>query len=146
MTTQMQLRQAKAAAPRFARADEEQKNKALLQMAKSLVEHTEEILEANTLDMENAREKISPVMLDRLRLDAGRIAAMAEGIRQVAALPDPVGRVLDRQVRPNGMVISKVACPMGVIAIIYESRPNVTSDAAALAIKSGNACVLRCGK
>ena len=146
MTTQMQLRQAKAAAPRFARASEEQKNKALLQMAKSLVAHTEEILEANTLDMENAREKISPVMLDRLRLDAGRIAAMAEGIRQVAALPDPVGRVLDRQVRPNGMVISKVACPMGVIAIIYESRPNVTSDAAALAIKSGNACVLRCGK
>ena len=146
MTTQMQLRQTKAAAPRFARAGEKQKNKALLQMAKSLVAHTEEILEANKRDMESAREKISPVMLDRLRLDAGRIAAMAEGIRQVAALPDPVGRVLDRQVRPNGMIISKVACPMGVIAIIYESRPNVTSDAAALAIKSGNACVLRCGK
>ena len=146
MTTQMQLRQTKAAALRFARAGEDQKNKALLQMANSLVAHTEENLEANTLDMENAREKISPVMLDRLRLDGGRIAAMAEGIRQVAALPDPVGRILDRQVRPNGMVISKVACPMGVIAIIYESRPNVTSDAAALAIKSGNACVLRCGK
>lgn len=146
MTTQMQLRQVKGAAPQFARAGEKQKNQALLEMAKSLVDHTEEILEANGLDMENARGKITPVMLDRLRLDAARVEAMAEGIRQVAALPDPVGRVLDRQVRPNGMVISKVACPMGVIGIIYESRPNVTSDAAALAIKSGNACVLRCGK
>ena len=146
MTTQKQLAQVKGAAPQFARAGNEQKNRALLQMAKSLIDHNGEILEANSLDMSDAQGKISPVMLDRLRLDADRVAAMAEGIRQVAALPDPVGRVLDRQVRPNGMVISKVACPMGVIAIIYESRPNVTSDAAALTIKSGNACVLRCGK
>ncbi len=146
MITQMQLAQVKEAAPRFARAGEEQKNKALLQMAKCLVDSTEKILEANSRDMAAAREKISPVMLDRLRLDAARVGAMAEGIRQVAGLPDPVGRILDRQMRPNGMVISKVACPMGVIGIIYESRPNVTSDAAALAVKSGNACVLRCGK
>ena len=146
MTIGMQLVQVKGAAPQFARAGKEQKNQALLQMAKSLMDHTEEILEANGRDMADAQGKISPVMLDRLRLDAGRVAAMAEGIRQVVGLPDPVGRVLDRQVRPNGMVISKVACPMGVIAIIYESRPNVTSDAAALAIKSGNACILRCGK
>lgn len=146
MTTLIQLRQAKAAASRFACAKETQKNQALFQMAKSLIDRTEEILKANRLDMTDARERISPVMQDRLRLDAGRVAAMAEGIRQVAALPDPVGKVLDRQVRPNGITISKVACPMGVIAIIYESRPNVTSDAAALAIKSGNACVLRCGK
>ncbi len=146
MTTQMQLAQVKGAAPRLAQAKQTQKNQALLHMAKSLTDHTEEILEANRLDMAQAQGKISAVMLDRLRLDTGRVASMAEGIRQVAALPDPVGRVLDRQVRPNGIVISKVACPMGVIAIIYESRPNVTSDAAALAIKSGNACVLRCGK
>ena len=146
MTTKMQLVQVKGAAPQYALAGEAQKNQALLQMAKSLTARTEEILAANSLDMADAQGKISPVMLDRLRLDADRVAAMAEGIRQVAQLPDPVGRVLDRQVRPNGMVISRVACPMGVIAIIYESRPNVTSDAAALAIKSGNACVLRCGK
>ena len=146
MTTLMQLSQIKQAAPQVVRAAEEQKNQALLEMAKSLIAHTEEILQANGQDMTNAQGKISPVMLDRLRLDSSRVAAMAEGLRQVAALPDPVGRVIDRQVRPNGMVISKVACPMGVIAIIYESRPNVTSDAAALAIKSGNACVLRCGK
>ena len=146
MTTQMQLKQAKGAAPQFARAGEAQKNKALLLMAKSLEDHTEDILKANALDMESAKGTISDVMLDRLFLDAKRVAAMAEGIRQVAALPDPVGRILDRQVRPNGMEICKVACPMGVIAIIYESRPNVTSDAAALAIKSGSACVLRCGK
>ena len=101
---------------------------------------------ANAEDMAAAKGRISDVMLDRLALTPQRIEAMAKGIRDVAALPDPVGRVLSRIERPNGLVIEKTAVPMGVIAIIYESRPNVTSDAAALAIKSGNACILRCGK
>ena len=104
------------------------------------------ILEANAADLEAARGHISEVMLDRLALTPERINAMAKGIREVADLPDPVGKVLRRVERPNGLVIEKTAVPMGVIAIIYESRPNVTSDAAALAIKSGNACILRCGK
>ena len=104
------------------------------------------ILAANADDMAAAKGHISEVMLDRLALTEERIRAMAKGIEEVAALPDPVGRVLKRVERPNGLVIEKTAVPMGVIAIIYESRPNVTSDAAALAIKSGNACILRCGK
>ena len=146
MTTRQILVNAKAAAPTLAAADTEIKNKALFAMADSLINASSEILEANAADMEAARAHISPVMLDRLCLTQARIHAMAEGIRQVAALPDPVGRVRSRQVRPNGMVIEKVGVAMGVVAIIYESRPNVTSDAAALALKAGSACVLRGGK
>ncbi len=146
MTTMEILHAAKACAPMLAAADSQTKNQALTAMADALVRHTDHILAANALDMEAAKEHISPVMLDRLQLTAARIQAMAEGIRQVAALPDPVGRVRQRVEQPNGLIIDRVGVPMGVVAIIYESRPNVTSDAAALAIKSGNACVLRGGK
>ena len=146
MTTKELLQQAKAAAPVLARTDTERKNRALLAMAEALEAETGAILQANILDLEAARGHISPVMLDRLALNADRILAMADGIRQVAALPDPVGRVRKRVVRPNGLVIEQVGVPMGVIAIIYESRPNVTSDAAALALKAGSACILRGGK
>ena len=146
MTTLELLQRAKAAKTAVALADTETKNQALLFMADALVAHTEDILAANALDLEAAKGIISDVMLDRLALSDSRIAGMAEGMRQVAALPDPVGAVLDRVERPNGMVIEKTSVPMGVIAIIYESRPNVTSDAAALALKSGSACVLRGGK
>lgn len=146
MTTLEQMRQAKAAAPMLAAATTEAKNNALLAMAQALCVHTKDILAANAQDMEAAKSHISPVMLDRLALTEARIAAMADGVRQVAGLPDPVGEVLSREVRPNGLVIEKTAVPLGVIAIIYESRPNVTSDAAALCVKSGNACLLRGGK
>ena len=146
MTTLEILKNAKAAAPVLAAASTERKNQALLAMAEALIDNQEAILAANALDMEAARGTVSDVMLDRLALSESRIAGMAEGIRQVAALPDPVGAVRRRVERPNGMVIDRVGVPMGVVAIIYESRPNVTSDAAALALKSGNACVLRGGK
>ena len=122
------------------------KNRALSAMAEALEAQAPAILAANALDVEAARGAVSEVMLDRLALDQGRIGGMAQGVREVAALPDPVGLVLRREVRPNGLVIEKTAVPMGVVAIIYESRPNVTSDAAALALKAGSACVLRCGK
>ena len=124
----------------------EKKNEALLKMAEELENSQEEILRANALDVEASREKLGEVMIDRLTLTSDRIKGMADGIRQVAALPDPVGRVLRRIERPNGLVIEKVSVALGVVAIIYESRPNVTSDAAALAIKAGNACILRGGK
>lgn len=124
----------------------DKKNSVLLNMADALISHTDDILAANETDLKNAAGKISEVMLDRLRLDKGRIAAMAEGIREVAKLPDPVGRVLSETTRENGLLIKKVSVPLGVVAIIYESRPNVTSDAAALCFKSGNICVLRSGK
>ena len=146
MTTLDILKSAKAAAPVMAAASTELKNQALLAMAAALEAEEAAILAANALDMEAAKGTISDVMLDRLALTASRIAGMAEGIRQVAALPDPVGAVRRRVERPNGMIIDRVGVPMGVVAIIYESRPNVTSDAAALALKSGNACVLRGGK
>ena len=146
MTTREILQAAKAARPALQGADTQQKNTALLAMADALEAQTAEILAANAQDMDAARGTISEVMLDRLALTKDRIAGMAEGVRQVAALPDPVGRVLRTVERPNGLVIRKVAVPMGVVAIIYESRPNVTSDAAALAVKAGSACVLRCGK
>ncbi len=146
MTTCDILRAAKAAAPSLVTADTETKNRALMAMADELENACRDILIANAQDMENAKKHISQVMLDRLLLNESRVSAMADGIRQVAKLPDPVGRVRDRVERPNGMVIEKVGVPMGVVAIIYESRPNVTSDAAALALKSGNACVLRGGK
>ncbi len=146
MTTQEILRQAKAVAPALTLVDTAGKNRALLAMAEALEDSSCAILQANALDMEEAKDHISPVMLDRLALTAGRITAMAEGIRQVADLPDPVGQVRRRVERPNGIIIEQVGVAMGVIAIIYESRPNVTSDAAALAIKAGSACVLRGGK
>ena len=146
MTTLELLQRAKAAKTAVALADTETKNRALLAMADALEANVAPILEANQLDLDAAKGIISEVMLDRLALSESRIAGMAEGIRQVAALPDPVGAVLSRVERPNGMGIEKTAVPMGVIAIIYESRPNVTSDAAALALKAGSACVLRGGK
>ena len=140
------LTAAKAAVGAATVLTSDEKRDILLQMADALVADTEEILAANRQDVAAARDKVSPVMLDRLSLDAGRICGMAEGIRQVAALPDPVGRVLEETTHQNGMVIRKVSVPLGVVAIIYESRPNVTSDAAALAFRSGNVCVLRGGK
>lgn len=146
MTTYEILCAAKAAAPSLVTADTKIKNRALLAMADALEKACADILSANAQDMEAAKDHISQVMLDRLLLTSNRVLAMADGIRQVAKLPDPVGRVREMVERPNGMVIQKVGVPMGVVAIIYESRPNVTSDAAALALKSGNACVLRGGK
>ena len=140
------IKAAKAAAPQLAWAGSAQKNRALLSMADALEYAANEILAANAQDVEASREKYGPVMIDRLSLSPARIKGMADGIREVAALEDPVGRVLSRVERPNGLVIEKTAVPMGVIAIIYESRPNVTSDAAALAIKAGSAVVLRGGK
>ena len=140
------LEQAKAARAEVAALTTRQKNAALEAMAQGLLEDQGAILAANEQDLEAARGHISPVMLDRLRLTPERIAAMAQGIRDVAALPDPVGQILERHTRPDGLEIQKVSVPMGVVAIIYESRPNVTADAAALALKSGNVCVLRGGK
>ena len=148
MTTQEILEAARAAKTVVALASSETRTHALWAMSDWLChpENMEAILAANAEDMAAAKGHISDVMLDRLALTEERIGAMARGILEAAALPDPVGRVLKRVERPNGLVIEKTAVPMGVIAIIYESRPNVTSDAAALAIKSGNACILRCGK
>ena len=140
------IKAAKAAAPALAWAGTEAKNKALLTMADELIAAKDAILAANALDVEASREKYGPVMIDRLALSEKRIEGMAAGIRDVVALPDPVGVKLARVERPNGLIIEKTAVPMGVIAIIYESRPNVTSDAAALAIKAGSAVVLRGGK
>ena len=146
MTTMELLEQAREAKQAMALADTETKNRALLAMADALLTCQDSILAANEQDLTAARGTISEVMLDRLALNPARIAGMAQGIREVAALPDPVGTVLARVERPNGLVIEKTSAPMGVIAIIYESRPNVTSDAAALALKAGSACVLRGGK
>ena len=140
------LEAAKAAKIEIARLTTEQKNAALNAMADALIAEQETILAANAADLEAAKGTVSDVMLDRLLLTPARIAGMAEGIRQVAALPDPVGHILEEYTRSDGLKIQKVSVPMGVIAIIYESRPNVTSDAAALALKSGSACVLRGGK
>ena len=146
MTTQEILIQAKAASPALAGAGTEKKNAALLAMAEALLRHTDDILKANAEDVNASRDSISDVMIDRLTLTEARIRDMAEGIRQVADLPDPVGRVIRRVERPNGLIIDRIGVAMGVIGIIYESRPNVTSDAAVLAIKAGSACVLRGGK
>ena len=146
MTTQELLKTVKAAAPALAEATTAQKNQALLAMAAALEANCDEILEANRRDVAAAQGHIAPVMIDRLALSRQRVLDMAEGVRQVAALPDPVGRVRRQVVRPNGMTIDQVGVAMGVVAIIYESRPNVTSDAAALALKAGSACVLRGGK
>ena len=140
------LKVAKAAKKEVASLTTDQKNQALEAMAASLLAHEAEILQANMEDLEQAKGTVSNVMLDRLALNPQRIAAMAAGILEVASLPDPVGKLLDQHTRSDGLQIQKVSVPMGVIAIIYESRPNVTADAAALALKSGNVCILRGGK
>ena len=140
------LKVAKAAKKEVASLTTDQKNQALEAMAASLLAHEAEILQANMEDLEQAKDTVSTVMLDRLALNPQRIAAMAAGILEVASLPDPVGKLLDQHTRSDGLQIQKVSVPMGVIAIIYESRPNVTADAAALALKSGNVCILRGGK
>ena len=145
-TTQVILETVNAVKKEINTASTKEKNLALEEMADALVAQTELVLQANQIDMEMAKGKISPVMLDRLYLDESRILQMAEGIRQVASLPDPVGEVLEETVGAQGIQIMKKRVAFGVIGIIYESRPNVTSDAAALAIKSGNAVVLRSGK
>ena len=146
MTTIEIMRRAKAAAADMPGVTAEQKNDALRFMADALEAQADRILAANAGDIENAKGKIGDVMLDRLRLTPARIAGMAAGIRDVIALPDPVGKTLADFTRPNGLNVRKVSVPLGVVAIIYESRPNVTADAAALALKSGNVCILRSGK
>lgn len=146
ITTQQILLDAKEAKKTALALSSEEKDNALLLMADALVEKTDDILSANESDVSRARGVISDVMIDRLRLDASRVAAMADGIRALTKLADPVGRVISVTEHANGMKIEKTTVPMGVVAIIYESRPNVTSDAAALALKSSNVCVLRVGK
>ena len=146
MTTLDILKKTRAAWPSIRNRDAEGKNALLRAMADSLMACAPAILAENRRDMEEARGTISDVMLDRLYLDDKRLAGMAEGIRALTALPDHTGRILSQITRPNGMTICKQQVPMGLIAIIYESRPNVTSDAAALAVKSGNVCVLRSGR
>lgn len=140
------LTAARAAKPSVAALTTEQKNNALLKMADALEKNTQKILEANAIDVEKSKGVISDVMIDRLMLTDARIKSMADGIRDVAKLPDPIGHTLKEHTRADGLKITRVSVPIGVIAIIYESRPNVTSDAAALALKSGNVCVLRGGK
>ena len=138
---------AKAAERILGVADTRLKNKALEAMATALEEKTDSIIAANETDLENGRQNhMSDSLLDRLRLTPERIAGMADGIRQVAALGDPIGEIMEGSVRPNGMRIRRVRVPLGVVGIIFEARPNVTSDAAALCLKSGNACILRGGK
>ena len=146
MTTAQILENAKNAKKEAMLLTPDKKNEILLAMADCLIESTDEILAANAVDIEKARETVSEVMIDRLSLTKERIIGMADGIRQVAALNDPVGVVSECTKHPNGLEIEKTAVPMGVVAIIYESRPNVTSDAAALCLKSGNVCILRGGK
>ena len=146
MTTLDILKKTRAARSSLAALDETAKNRILLAMAEALMAAEEDILAENDADMTAARGHINDVMLDRLRLDHDRLAGMAEGVRAIAALPDHTGRVLSEVRRPNGLVVRKVQVPLGLVSIIYESRPNVTSDAAALAVKSGNVCVLRSGK
>ncbi|MDE7394508.1 MAG: glutamate-5-semialdehyde dehydrogenase [Clostridiales bacterium] len=146
MTTHELFKRAKAAAPRLATLGTEKKNAALLAMADALTENADEILRVNREDVAAQEGIMSPVMIDRLRLTKERIEGMAQGVRDVAALPDPIGVTLESAVRPNGLRIERRTVPLGVIGIIYESRPNVTSDAAALCLKSGNVCVLKSGK
>src|SRR5213080_2723586 len=140
-------RQAKAASRELARLSTAQKNTSLSAMADALETHAQRIKEANSLDLKTAGEMgLSAAMLDRLKLDDKRIAGMAKGLREVAALPDPVGKILDERTRPNGLKLQKITTPIGVVVIIYESRPNVTADAASLCFKSSNATILRGGK
>ena len=146
MTTRELLLTARSAMGALALASGRERSAALRAMAARLRSECGAILAANAEDLEAAKATVAPVMLDRLRLDEARVEAMAAGVEAVADLPDPLDRVLSETTRPNGLVIRQVSVPMGLIAIIYESRPNVTSDAAALALKSGSACVLRGGK
>jgi glutamate-5-semialdehyde dehydrogenase len=146
MTTAEQLSRAVLAKGRMMAATEQIRNAALLAMARALENKTAEILSANALDVAAARGSISDVMIDRLSLSEARIASMADAVRKVAELPDPLGKLLQEYKREDGLLIRKVSVPIGVLAMIYESRPNVTSDAAALSIKTGNVCVLRGGK
>lgn len=146
MTTQELLKKAKAAKADLNMLTVDEINSALEAMAQALIDNTDKILAQNDIDIENAKGTVSEVMIDRLSLSEERIADMAQGIRDVAKLPSPVGRVLKRNEPIKGLVVEKTSVALGVVAIIYESRPNVTSDAAALALKSGNVCVLRCGK
>ncbi len=140
-------RQARTAARQLAKLTTAEKNACLEAMAQGLLQDAPLIQRANSMDMELAAQMgLSSAMLDRLRLDDKRINAMARGLREVAALPDPVGRILDERTRPNGLRLQKVSTPIGVVVIIYESRPNVTADAASLCFKSGNATILRGGK
>jgi glutamate-5-semialdehyde dehydrogenase len=139
--------QSKVASRALSLLSAEEKNACLLAMATAIESNAQSIQDANALDMDaGAQMGLSKAMLDRLKLDDQRIAGMARGLREVAALPDPVGRVLDERTRPNGLHLKKVSTPIGVIVIIYESRPNVTADAASLCFKSGNATILRGGK
>ncbi len=146
MTTSEILENAKRAKNSVALLSTEQKNAALINMAAAMENEIDSILKANSADLATAKGTMSDVMLDRLQLTEQRIRAMADGMREVAKLPDPIGEVRDSFTRPNGLEIKKVSVPIGVVAIIYESRPNVTADAAALALKSGNVCILRIGK
>jgi len=140
-------KQAKVASRELARLTTAEKNACLLAMATALEQNAEAIKQANALDMEfGAQHGLSSAMLDRLKLDDKRIAGMAKGLREVAVLPDPVGKILDERIRPNGLKLQKISTPIGVVVIIYESRPNVTADAASLCFKSGNATILRGGK
>ena len=140
------LKRAKAASSEIALLTTDVKNRALMAMADALENASAEILASNAKDVENAKDFLSEVMIDRLILTEDRITGMAKGIRDVISLPDPIGNILSERTLPNGLSIQKVHVPLGVIGIIYESRPNVTSDAAALCFKSGNACILKCGK
>ena len=146
METAELINRASACKGALAMADTETKNRALMLMADSLCSRLGDILAANALDVEAARETVAPTMIDRLSLNKQRVFAIADSIREVTELEDPVGRVLEKTERPNGLKITKVSVPIGLLAIIYESRPNVTADAAALAVKSGNTCILRGGK
>jgi glutamate-5-semialdehyde dehydrogenase len=140
-------RQARAASRELAKLTTAEKNACLLAMAAALEQNAAALKQANALDMDAAAKSgLSPAMLDRLKLDDKRIASMARGLREVAALPDPVGKILDERVRPNGLKLQKISTPIGVVVIIYESRPNVTADAASLCFKSGNATILRGGR
>ena len=134
---------AREAAAVLSGSDTDCRNRALAKMADALEDGAAEILSANEADMTAAAASLSPVMLDRLRLDEARIHGMAEGIRALISLPDPIGVTEEENVRPNGLRIRRVSVPLGVVAMIYESRPNVTADAAALCLKSGNACIDR---
>lgn len=146
METAELINRAAACKGALAMADTDAKNRALMLMADSLCSRLGDILAANALDVEAARETVAPTMIDRLSLNKQRVFAIADSIREVTELEDPVGRVLERSERPNGLKITKISVPIGLLAIIYESRPNVTADAAALAVKSGNTCILRGGK
>src|SRR5436190_12750118 len=140
-------KQAKAASRELARLTTSEKNDCLIAMADALEQNRDDLKKANARDLETAAQLgLSAAMLDRLRLDDPRIDAIAKGLREIAALPDPVGRILDERLRPNGLKLQKISTPIGVVVIIYESRPNVTADAASLCFKSGNATILRGGK